>query len=524
MRGSLRLAVVWCASAAGAASAQCGGYWEAVPGAPGDVDLIAAWDPDGTAGPRSAVVVALGRFTSVAGLPAGGAAAWDPATGEWAVLGGGLGSSSATPVFTSAVGLPNGVLVAAGSFDRAGGQAVSNIARWDGSGWMGLGAGVNGIVFDLAVTGAGDVVAVGDFSQAGGANASMVARWNGQAWSALGTGISRPLWPRAAAGVPGGVVVGGLFSMAGGVFVQNIARWNGSQWGAMGSGVQVVTSIVSLGDGRAVAGTQFISPGRRHVSLWDGSSWVGMGDGLGAGPLDLAVLSGGDVLAVGPFTLGVSRWNGSSWSVVGGGVVGGEPSSIAPLADGGFVIAGSFDGVGGGLEVNGMARWREGAAPAVVDQPEDASVCARSTATFVASSSGWVSRRWEVRVGDGPYAALADGPFADAGSGVSFVVSDAGGGVIGLSGVIAPSPPPTVVVRAVFENGCGVSASRDAALSICRSDFNCDGFVDFFDADAMLACFEGGECPPGVSADHNGDGFIDFFDVDAYLIDFEGGC
>jgi hypothetical protein len=58
----------------------------------------------------------------------------------------------------------------------------------------------------------------------------------------------------------------------------------------------------------------------------------------------------------------------------------------------------------------------------------------------------------------------------------------------------------------------------------CDAEFNCDGFLDFFDYDAFVSCFEGGACPPGRDADFNGDGFVDFFDYDAFVGAFEAGC
>jgi hypothetical protein len=58
----------------------------------------------------------------------------------------------------------------------------------------------------------------------------------------------------------------------------------------------------------------------------------------------------------------------------------------------------------------------------------------------------------------------------------------------------------------------------------CRADLNADGFLDFFDYDTMVACFEGEQCPPGVGADFNEDGFVDFFDYDAFNTAFEAGC
>ena len=59
----------------------------------------------------------------------------------------------------------------------------------------------------------------------------------------------------------------------------------------------------------------------------------------------------------------------------------------------------------------------------------------------------------------------------------------------------------------------------------CPADFNCDGFLDFFDYDDYVTTYEGGT-PPAcrTSADFNGDGFVDFFDYDDFVAMFEAGC
>ena len=56
-----------------------------------------------------------------------------------------------------------------------------------------------------------------------------------------------------------------------------------------------------------------------------------------------------------------------------------------------------------------------------------------------------------------------------------------------------------------------------------RADFNGDFFLDFFDYDAFVGCFEGAGCPEGKTADFNGDGFVDFADYDAFVAAFEAG-
>jgi hypothetical protein len=77
----------------------------------------------------------------------------------------------------------------------------------------------------------------------------------------------------------------------------------------------------------------------------------------------------------------------------------------------------------------------------------------------------------------------------------------------------------------LFVHGYGIiNASGVPAPSGCPGDFNADGFIDFFDYDAYVECFETGVCPPCASADQNGDDFVDFFDYDQFVQDFELGC
>jgi hypothetical protein len=63
-----------------------------------------------------------------------------------------------------------------------------------------------------------------------------------------------------------------------------------------------------------------------------------------------------------------------------------------------------------------------------------------------------------------------------------------------------------------------------AQPTVCPADFNGDGFLDFFDYDDYVNCFETGACPEGRTADFNGDGFADFFDYDDFVAAFEAGC
>jgi hypothetical protein len=78
--------------------------------------------------------------------------------------------------------------------------------------------------------------------------------------------------------------------------------------------------------------------------------------------------------------------------------------------------------------------------------------------------------------------------------------------------------------RTAFLNYAVTTGYQAGAVVDCRADFNGDGFVDFFDFNDFVDCFEGIACPAGKSADFNGDGFADFFDFDEFVAVFEAGC
>ena len=76
------------------------------------------------------------------------------------------------------------------------------------------------------------------------------------------------------------------------------------------------------------------------------------------------------------------------------------------------------------------------------------------------------------------------------------------------------------VYDCVITNACTSVTTSPTTLSVCASDFNCDGFVTFEDFDSFVSAFEGGS----PSADFNADGFLTFEDFDAAVQAFETGC
>src|SRR5262245_56492094 len=79
-------------------------------------------------------------------------------------------------------------LYATGAFTSTGSIPCDHIARWNGTNWVGVGAGLAGTGLALAVydDGAGPALYVGgEFQSASGVPAARLAKWNGTAWSAV---------------------------------------------------------------------------------------------------------------------------------------------------------------------------------------------------------------------------------------------------------------------------------------------------------------------------------------------------
>jgi len=233
---------------------------------------------------------------------------------------------------------------------------VGRIARWDGSAWFALGAGMNSEVAALTLLPNGDIVAGGTFTTAGGAPANRVARWDGSTWHPLGSGVDLDVW--ALATLPNGdVVAGGFFFSAGGNPASNIARWDGSTWHALGAGTNsVVEALLVLPNGDLIAGGNFSHAGGVRVdgiARWDGRAWSALGLGPGL-VLCLANLPNGDVVAGGRFTMAsvgannIARWDGSGWHAFGSGL-GDRARALAVLPDGDLVAGGDFATAGGNV-------------------------------------------------------------------------------------------------------------------------------------------------------------------------------
>ncbi len=202
-----------------------------------------SWSPLGTGVDDSAVTMAVfddgsgpalyvgGYFETAGGHPAEGIARWDGSA--WSAVGDLSGYVFDLALFDDGSGP---ALYATGGFSKA------NLARWDGSAWTTVGGGITaGFGTALAVVDDGrpDAPALyvgGTFTMVGGVAAANIARWNGTRWSALGAGLDLvdgagyQTQVRAMIGFDDGsgpaIFAGGSFNQAGTVDSEGIARWD----------------------------------------------------------------------------------------------------------------------------------------------------------------------------------------------------------------------------------------------------------------------------------------------------------
>lgn len=500
----------------------CDGAWHAVaPGAPyGAVSCMTLWDPDG-AGPQSDWLVVGCQFDSTSQPTT--LAAWDPSTNAWHALGTTFvaGRSIEALLATS-----NGGLIAG-----MGG----NVVQWNGSGWTtlvpaGFG-GLGGTVFSLAELPNGDVVAGGTFTQINGVAANNIARWDGSAWHPLGAGVTRSpnsAEVKALARMPDGrLVVGGLFVMAGSTSAVGMAMWDGAQWISMGAPntIGLVNSLAVMPDGSLYA-----SDTASALWHWDGAVLARVFPGPDNNILTLTSLSDGELIAGGGFNhIGgvaanfVARSSNLQWSGLSSGM-NQIVSSVVQLPNLDIAAGGVFT-TAGGITTGHLAIWSQPMAPGITVQPQDAAACMGGGPLFAvtANGTGPLTYQWELGSGSGTWTALVDGSVALACGGYATATSAHGSGTaIGVTPCAGINHYP---VRCTVSNACGATTSNEVVLTVNSADFDGDGDVGTdADIEAFFACLAGDCCAGCGSADFNGDGDTGTdADIEAFFRVLAGG-
>lgn len=271
----------------------------------------------------------------------------------------------------------DGILYAAGNFERAGGAAASSIASWDGSSWspLAVDAGPQAVVRAMAFCDEGDLYVGGSFMMIGNIMTFNVARFDGQQWHPLDQGIGFMGETVNAIAVDdnfvyfGGHMIGEIY----GFQANQIARWDGSRWYGMRQGMEmgsvgnVTISDLVVSDGRLYAVGLFGIAGdvaTGNIAWWDGFSWHPLGEGsqMGLGSYvyavaaaDHGIYAGGGFGHAGNARIRhIARWDGSAWQQVGAGLS--EAVQTITIHEDNVYAGGNFR-FAGELEVNRIAMW-----------------------------------------------------------------------------------------------------------------------------------------------------------------------
>ena len=253
-------------------------------------------------------------------------------------------------------------LFLAGSFLGLGGSPALGIARWNGSQFEALGAGIGGTVRALCVfdDGSGPTLyAAGFLTGPGGAPTTPIVRWNGTAWTAVAGAPSANLIALHVHDDGSGsklYAAGGIFTL-GGAASTPVARYDGSSWESVGdpaffgtNSSRYVAQLLTHDDGTGpalYASGYFPSgapPFTGRLIRWRSGAWSEFGaGGVGDSATGVNVLAlwddgsggGAKLYAGGSFTNVGSRlvsWDGSALFPVGAGVGGPAFSTVRDLA------------------------------------------------------------------------------------------------------------------------------------------------------------------------------------------------
>jgi len=204
-------------------------------------------------------------------------------------------STKYTSMINSAIIYKN-ELYLSGGFDSIGNIAANHIAKWDGTNWMPLGAGVfheygaNMKVFQ------NELYAGGAFSQAGNVYVNNLAKWNGTQWSDVGGGITPNYYAfRTMEVYKDELYIGGDFEFANGKPMMHITKWNGSKFSDVGGGLGFAGSpniFKVFGKKLYIGGYFNTGLFQNQAGTWDGVKYESLGTGLSDGPTDFEIYKG----------------------------------------------------------------------------------------------------------------------------------------------------------------------------------------------------------------------------------------
>ncbi|MFO0857856.1 MAG: hypothetical protein U0640_10920 [Phycisphaerales bacterium] len=493
---------------------------------------------------------------------------WNGST--WNTLAGDSHTNTAS-ITSSLEPLPNGDILALGSFAAMNGLPIERMARWNGTAWLPVvsrGDTPNNEVHTIAEVNPHMIIVAGAFSGFGDRRAErfMMRDWNG--WTTLPTPglLSAPSPLDNPARNPivkcSYVEVGNNVLFAGENF-SSVLRWNGTTWSSLPSSTALgfynvgtgavdpgdIFSVTKLQDGTIIAAGSFNPPSFNqfvpvfnHIARYTGSAWAAMGDGFSP-PFSTKVyallpLSNGDLIAAGTFSQSgstpmqnIARWDGTTWSQFAGGITGSSVRALLQLQSGDIIAGGLFTAAGG-VPASNIASW-DGFAWHSLGSGTNGQV------NTLADRYGTILAGGTFTSVDGIPANRIASYFNSVWSPIREGVTPESGSTFASVNVIEVTELDHIFVGGSFSRA-GVYLSPnlsyftypvDCGLFCNDIDFNNDGsYFDPQDIDAFLSVYSEGPCIPAAAIcddiDFNNDTSIfDPCDINGFLALFtEGPC
>lgn len=293
-----------------------------------------------------------------------GVARWDGT--NWHPLGAGLSVTSAVSPAVATLAVLADDLYAGGLFVRSGEVFLPGLARWDGTNWSDVPGVALADVRQLLVH-EGALLVAGNIRFNDDTNCYAVARWNGATWEAFDSRIPSAGVGGCVAASGNEIFISGSFSSLGGQPVSYNARWDGATWQPLPGLTNQSFWALTAHAGQLYGSGYFTSiggTGATNLARWDGNNWWPVGGGFDEPPDSLISASNG-LLAIGSFKLigntavdCVARWDGAEWQPVGLDTWTGNESPIhACLTDDSRLFAVGYFSSVQGQRAGHAAHW-----------------------------------------------------------------------------------------------------------------------------------------------------------------------
>jgi hypothetical protein len=277
---------------------------------------------------------AVARYSNsvVVATQAGQIRFWNPAAGEWTVIGEVTEGSTINDLLWH-----EGVLYACGTFTDVNGVPTSGIAKWNFMGWSAVGSGLahSGSLMtgqDMCIDPVtGDVWVVGRFDNAGGLPASGAARWSGTSWveAPVNPSFTSGLNECAATALPDRRLVVARLSSTVNDPIEKVWSFDGRAWHALPGNFDGLVECVGVSDPSfGVSGDEAIVIGGKFTEIdgavvnsvvreGDAGSWEIFRQPIEARAIDAAgewTFGGGDFTLLTPQgkLTRIVRWDGSA--------------------------------------------------------------------------------------------------------------------------------------------------------------------------------------------------------------------